>query len=211
MKNINVIVETESLICFIFKDYSRKKWLRKCYKDYFIYKFKPLFNKITYVEHPSKLAVFNHPIQDIHPLKNTSTSFLTITSTNVDTKPKTFARLVSALLLDLCKILRPHLVPAPNYETSAESKECLFLSRRKGKPRVANFIDIFKTTTMFIKTTNKDSKKKKILWITMQSVSVFFDKLEVADFCWKNSDVRRTQGLHHVIRIFFFFLLIFLR
>ena len=115
MKSINVIVETESFICFIFKDYSRKKWLRKCNKDYFIYKFKPLFNKTAYVEHSSKLAVFNHPIQDIHPSKNTSTSFLTITSTNVDTKPKTFSRLVSALLLDLCKILRPHLVPVLIY------------------------------------------------------------------------------------------------
>ena len=39
---------------------------------------------------------------------------------------------------------------------------------------------------MFIKTINKDfkkKKKKKILRITMQSVSVFFNKLEVADFC----------------------------
>ena len=41
---------------------------------------------------------------------------------------------------------------------------------------------------MFIKTNNKDfkkkkKKKKKILRITMQSVSVFFNKLEVADFC----------------------------
>ena len=40
---------------------------------------------------------------------------------------------------------------------------------------------------MFIKTINKDFKKKKkrkkILRITMQSVSVFFNKLEVADFC----------------------------
>ena len=115
LKSINVIVESESFTCFIFKDYSRKKWLRKCYKDYFIYKFKPLFNKTAYVEHPYKLAIFNHPIQDIHPSKNTSTSFLTITSTNVDTKPKTFSRLVSALLLDLRKILRPHLVPVPNY------------------------------------------------------------------------------------------------
>ena len=77
LKSINVIVESESFICFIFKDYSRKKWLRKCYKDYFIYKFKPLFNKTAYVEHPYKLAIFNHPIQDIHPSKNTSTSFLT--------------------------------------------------------------------------------------------------------------------------------------
>ena len=40
---------------------------------------------------------------------------------------------------------------------------------------------------MFIKTINKDLKKKtkkqKIIRITMQSVSVFFNKLEVADFC----------------------------
>ena len=37
----------------------------------------------------------------------------------------------------------------------------------------------------------------------MQSVSVFSDKAKFADFRWKNSDVSKTQGVCHVIHIFF--------
>ena len=36
----------------------------------------------------------------------------------------------------------------------------------------------------------------------MQSISVFPDKKKVADFRWKNA-VSRTQGVRHVIYIFF--------
>ena len=37
----------------------------------------------------------------------------------------------------------------------------------------------------------------------MQSLSVFLDIAKFADFWWKNADVSRTQGVHHVIHIFF--------
>ena len=36
----------------------------------------------------------------------------------------------------------------------------------------------------------------------MQSVSVFLGIDKVADIRWKNADVRRTQGVYHVIYIF---------
>ena len=37
----------------------------------------------------------------------------------------------------------------------------------------------------------------------MQSVSVFLDETKSADFQRKNADVSRTQGVCHVIHIFF--------
>ena len=37
----------------------------------------------------------------------------------------------------------------------------------------------------------------------MQSISVFLDITEVVDFSWKNADVSRTQGVCHMIHIFF--------
>ena len=37
----------------------------------------------------------------------------------------------------------------------------------------------------------------------MQSISVFLDITKVADFRWKNADDSRTQGVCHVIYIFF--------
>ena len=39
----------------------------------------------------------------------------------------------------------------------------------------------------------------------MQSVSVFLDMTRFANFQWKNADVGRTQGVCHVIHIFFGF------
>ena len=33
----------------------------------------------------------------------------------------------------------------------------------------------------------------------MQSISIFLDITKVADFCWKNADVSRTQKVCHVI------------
>ena len=41
------------------------------------------------------------------------------------------------------------------------------------------------------------------LGIKMQSISVSLDIVKSADFWWKNSDVSRTQGMCHVIHIFF--------
>ena len=37
----------------------------------------------------------------------------------------------------------------------------------------------------------------------MQFMSVFLDITKFADFRWKNADVTRTQGMYHVIHIFF--------
>ena len=37
----------------------------------------------------------------------------------------------------------------------------------------------------------------------MQSISVFLDMTKFTDFRLKNADVNRTQGLCHVIHIFF--------
>ena len=37
----------------------------------------------------------------------------------------------------------------------------------------------------------------------VQSMSVFLDITKFADFRWKNADVSRTQGVCHVIHIFF--------
>ena len=37
----------------------------------------------------------------------------------------------------------------------------------------------------------------------MQAISVFLDTAKFPDFCWKNADASRTQGVYHVIHIFF--------
>ena len=37
----------------------------------------------------------------------------------------------------------------------------------------------------------------------MQPISVFLDRGKFVDFLWKNADVSRTQGVCHVIHIFF--------
>ena len=37
----------------------------------------------------------------------------------------------------------------------------------------------------------------------MQSIPVFPDILKISDFRWKNEDVSRTQGVCHVIYVFF--------
>ena len=37
----------------------------------------------------------------------------------------------------------------------------------------------------------------------MPSISVFLDKAKFSDFRWKNADINRTQGVRHVIYIFF--------
>ena len=37
----------------------------------------------------------------------------------------------------------------------------------------------------------------------MESISIFLDIVKFADFRWKNADVSRTQGVCHLIHIFF--------
>ena len=37
----------------------------------------------------------------------------------------------------------------------------------------------------------------------MQPISVFLDRGKSVDILWKNADVSRTQGVCHVIHIFF--------
>ena len=37
----------------------------------------------------------------------------------------------------------------------------------------------------------------------MQPISAFLDVTKTADFWWKNSDVSRTEGLCHMIYVFF--------
>ena len=58
---------------------------------------------------------------------------------------------------------------------------------------------------MFIKTIFKGSRKVKNykLCIKMQSISVFRDIAKFADFCRKNTNVSRTEGMCHVIHILF--------
>ena len=37
----------------------------------------------------------------------------------------------------------------------------------------------------------------------MQFLSVFLDKAKSANFRWKNADVSKTQGVSHMIYVFF--------
>ena len=62
-----------------------------------------------------------------------------------------------------------------------------FILRR---PRVANFADIIKLPTMFIKEKDKDSKKVKYLeiCIKMQPIYIFLNITEIADFQSRNTD-----------------------
>ena len=39
----------------------------------------------------------------------------------------------------------------------------------------------------------------------MQFISVFLDIAKFPDFWWKNADISRTEGMCHVIQIFFGF------
>ena len=58
---------------------------------------------------------------------------------------------------------------------------------------------------MFIKTSLKTQKMFKKLEIIYRKaiISVFFDMAKFANFWRKSTDVIRTQGLFHVINIFF--------
>ena len=59
---------------------------------------------------------------------------------------------------------------------------------------------------MFIKKVFGDSKNvrnNKKLCTKMQSISVFSDIAKFADFRWKNADDTSTQGVCHVIHMFF--------
>ena len=37
----------------------------------------------------------------------------------------------------------------------------------------------------------------------MQSMSVFLDMTKIGNFCWKNADISRNQGLCHVTYMIF--------
>ena len=58
---------------------------------------------------------------------------------------------------------------------------------------------------MFIKKIFKDSKKFKRLEIINQNAiyTVFLDNVKFADFLSKNFDISRTQGMCHLIHMFF--------
>ena len=66
------------------------------------------------------------------------------------------------------------------------------------RPRIANFADIIKIAITFIKKILKNIEKVKRI-----SVSVFLDITKVADLRWNNTNGSRTQGVFHVIYIFF--------
>ena len=73
------------------------------------------------------------------------------------------------------------------------------------RPEVANFVDVIKIVTMFIKKNLKSQKKLKELKLMYQneSISVFSDIAKFSGFGLKNVDVSTTQGVYHVIHIFF--------
>ena len=73
------------------------------------------------------------------------------------------------------------------------------------RPEVANFVDVIKIVTMFIK--KKVSKKVKELKLMYQneSISVFSDIAKFSGFRLKHVDVSTTQGVYHVIHILFRF------
>ena len=58
---------------------------------------------------------------------------------------------------------------------------------------------------MFIKESKKKAQKvKKSEIIIKNSIYILFlDIAKLADFLWQNADVSRTQGVCHVIYIFF--------
>ena len=85
---------------------------------------------------------------------------------------------------------------------SSSLSQNTFVVRRPG---LAIFADIMKTVTVFIKkylmTQRKIKRNRQI--IKMQSISLFFGIAKFVDFQLKNADVSRTQGVCHVIHIFF--------
>ena len=73
----------------------------------------------------------------------------------------------------------------------------IFILRRPG---VANFADIIKILTMFIKKVRRFGSNVPIY---LMYLSVFSDMTKFADFRKKSADVSRTQVLCHVVHIFF--------
>ena len=71
------------------------------------------------------------------------------------------------------------------------------------RPRVANFADI--KIVIMIWTSFKDSKKVKRIGKNVLKCNffVFPDVTKSGNFRWINADVSRTQGVYHVIYIFF--------
>ena len=77
-----------------------------------------------------------------------------------------------------------------------------FILRR---PKVANFADIIKISTMFNKKTFKDSKKIKKLEV-MSSNAIYIYISWYSKICWssvRNADDSRTQVVYQVIYIVF--------
>ena len=71
-------------------------------------------------------------------------------------------------------------------------------------PGEANFADIIKTVTMFIKKVFEDSKKVEKLEIMYQN-AIYICIFWYTKICWfpmKNADVSTIQGVCHVIHIF---------
>ena len=73
------------------------------------------------------------------------------------------------------------------------------------RPTVANFAGIIKIATVFQNNLErlKQSLKSYKLCIKMQSMIEFLGITKVADFCWKDAHVSRTQKVCHVIYKFF--------
>ena len=71
--------------------------------------------------------------------------------------------------------------------------------------RVANFADIIKIATMFIKTILRNSNELKRIrnYISKCDLYLYLDITNIADFRLKKADVSRTKGVYQVIYIFF--------
>ena len=91
-----------------------------------------------------------------------------------------------------------------NYDVIIEAIIDIIWGHLKKKPGVANFADIVKIPTIFIKTTLKDSKNVSRIrkCFTMQFIFVFLDITKASDFWRKKADVS-TERVGHMIYMFF--------
>ena len=72
-------------------------------------------------------------------------------------------------------------------------------------PGVAIFADIIKIITRFINQIFKDSRKAIRIrnYVLKRNLFAFYDRTKFSDFRWKIADVSRSQGVCHMIHIFF--------
>ena len=70
----------------------------------------------------------------------------------------------------------------------------------KYSEKITKYLEILPKN--FVKKSLKSLKNEK-LCIKMQSMSVFLDIAQFADFLRKNAGFSRTQGVCHVVHIFF--------